>query len=74
MAPIAKANLPVWAFAGGRDTSVEKKFFYAGINKLEDLGDSEVRFTVHEDRGHDTWKRVYASKDLYDWLLAHPKK
>lgn len=74
MAPIAKANLPVWAFAGGRDTAVPKKFFYAGINKLEALGDSEVRFTVHEDLGHDAWKRIYASKDLYDWLLAHQRK
>lgn len=74
MAPIAKANLPIWAFAGGRDTSVPKKFFYVGINKLEALGDSEVHFTVHEDLGHDAWKRIYASKDLYDWLLAHQKK
>lgn len=74
MAPIAKADLPVWVFAGGRDTAVQKKFFYAGINKLEELGDSEILFTVHEDLGHDAWKRIYASKDLYDWLLAHQKK
>lgn len=74
MAPIAKASLPVWAFAGGRDTAVQKKFFYAGINKLEASGDSEVRFTVHEDLGHDAWKRIYASKDLYDWLLAHQRE
>lgn len=74
MAPIAKANLPVWAFAGGRDTAVQKKFFYAGINKLEEMGDSEVRFTVIEDRGHDAWKRIYASKDLYDWLLVQQKR
>lgn len=74
MAPIAKAKLPVWVFAGGRDTAVQKKFFYAGINKLESLGDSEVRFTVHEDLGHDAWKRIYASKDLYEWLLAYKKE
>lgn len=74
MAPIAKANIPVWAFAAGRDTAVQKKFFYAGISKLEELGDSEIRFTVHEDMGHDAWKRIYASKDLYDWLLLHQKK
>ena len=74
MAPIAKANLPVWVFAGGRDTSVQKKFFYAGINTLEQLRDSEIRFTVHEDLGHDAWKRIYASKDLYDWLLTKQKK
>lgn len=74
MEPIAKAKLPVWAFAAGRDTAVQKKFFYAGINKLEQSGESEIRFTVHEDMGHDAWKRIYASKDLYDWLLTHERK
>lgn len=72
MEPIAKANLPVWAFAGGRDTSVNKKYFYAGINRLESLGGS-VQFTIHEDMGHDAWKRVYASDDLYQWLLEQKK-
>jgi predicted peptidase len=73
MAPIAQAKLPVWAFAGGRDTSVEKKYFYAGINKLEQLGAGELRFTVEEDMGHDTWTRVYSGDDLYSWLLQHTK-
>lgn len=74
MAPIAQYQLPVWAFAGGRDKSVEKKFFYPGLAKLEELGAKEVRFTVEEDMAHDTWKRVYARDDLYIWLLAHSKK
>lgn len=73
MPPIAKAKLPVWAFAGGRDTAVNKKFFYPGLAKLEELGDKEVRFTVEEDMAHDTWKRVYARDDLYQWLLDHRK-
>ena len=74
MAPIAQSNIPVWAFAGGRDSSINKKFFYAGINKLEELGATEVRFTVEEDLAHDTWKRVYAGEDLYQWFLTHTKK
>lgn len=73
MAPIAQANLPVWAFAGGRDTAVEKKFFYAGLNRLEELSAAEVRFTVHEDMAHDTWRRVYAGDDLYQWLLQYSR-
>lgn len=73
MAPIAEHNLPVWTFAGGRDTSIEKKFFYAGMNELENLGATKVRFTVEEDMAHDTWKRVYAGDDLYTWLLSHTK-
>ncbi|MES2674932.1 MAG: prolyl oligopeptidase family serine peptidase [Pseudomonadota bacterium] len=74
MAPIAQHRVPVWAFAGGRDTSVDKKFFYAGLNKLEELGHPDVRFTVEEDMAHDAWKRVYAGEDLYQWLLTHTKK
>ena len=70
MPPIAQHNLPVWQFAGGRDTSVNIKYFYAGLDTLEQLGHDNIRFTVHEDKGHDAWTRVYASDDLYQWLLS----
>lgn len=72
--PIAKAGLPVWAFAGGRDyTENQVKCFYPVLNRLEQLGDSEVRFTIEADLGHPAWVRVYGSEDLYRWLLAHAK-
>ena len=71
MPPIAEAKLTVWAFSGGRDPVVPKKYFLAGLNKLEELGDPEVRYTIEEDMGHDTWKRVYGGEDLYRWLLDH---
>ncbi|MEQ8524083.1 prolyl oligopeptidase family serine peptidase [Gracilimonas sp.] len=70
MSPIAEHKIPVWAFAGGRDPVVRAKHFYPGLNKLEELGHQQVRFTNHEDLGHDTWKRVYRSDDLYTWLLS----
>lgn len=70
MAPIAEHQLPLWVFAGGRDSAVEVKYFYPGLNKLEQLGHQEVRFTNHEDMAHDAWTRVYRSEDLYRWLLA----
>lgn len=69
MAPIAKHKLPVWAFAGGRDSAVNIQYFYAGLDKLEKLGHNNVSFTVHEDKGHDAWTRVYSGDDLYQWLL-----
>lgn len=71
MEPIADRELPLWAFAGGRDTAVEARYFYPGLNKLEALGHPDVRFTIHEDMAHDTWTRVYRSADLYRWLLEH---
>lgn len=73
MPAIASAHLPVWCFAGGRDSSVRVKNFYAGLNRLESLGAPELRFTIEEDMGHDVWARVYAGRDVYDWLLSHSK-
>ena len=72
--PIAKYKIPLWVFAGGRDDSVQAKYFYAGLNKLEKSGYNDVRFTVHEDMGHDTWTRVYSSSDLYEWMLKQEIK
>lgn len=69
--PIAKAKLPLWVFTGGRDPYFKLQYFYAGLNKLEELGHPEVRFTIEADMGHNSWNRVYAGQDLYDWLLAH---
>jgi predicted peptidase len=72
MPPIAAAKLPIWCFAGGRDPSVKVKYFYPGLNRLEQLG-LDFRFTIEEDMGHDVWARVYAGNDVYDWMLAHQK-
>lgn len=74
MPPIAEAQLPVWAFAGGLDFTVPKQYFYRGLNELKNTGHPHVLFTVHEDLAHDAWKRVYASEDLYSWFLTHQKK
>ena len=71
MAPIAAAKLPIWCFAGGRDQGVQVKHFYRGLNRLEELGHSEFRFTIEADMGHDVWSRVYAGNDVYEWLLQH---
>ena len=71
MPPIAKRQMPLWVFAGGRDPAVRTKHFFAGLNELERLGHESVRFTIHEDGGHDVWKRIYGGQDLYDWLLSH---
>ena len=72
MAP-ALLKMPMWVFAGGRDPVVPVKFFYPLLNKLEELGHPDVRFTIESDMGHDTWIRVYGGQDLYTWFLSHSK-
>ena len=73
MGPIAESNFPVWVFSGGRDFVVRKKFFFPGLNKLEELGHTNLRYTIHDDMGHDTWTRVYSGDDLYNWFLNQKK-
>lgn len=73
MEPIAKAQLPLWCFAGGRDPVLPNEFFYAGLNHLETLGHKNVRFTIEADMGHDAWTRIYGGEDVYNWLLSHNK-
>ena len=69
--PIARQGLPVWCFAGGRDAVVPPQYFYPAMNRLQELGHTGIRYTNHEDMGHDAWVRIYAGQDLYDWFLEH---
>ncbi len=71
--PIARENIPVWCYAGGRDPVVQPKYFYAALNKLEQLGATDVRFTNEEDMGHLAWVRIYEGQDLFDWMLRQKK-
>lgn len=73
VAPIAKYQIPIWQFAGGRDQTVPIQYFYPALNRLEQLGHPNVRFTTHEDMGHDAWRRVYRSDDFYNWLLEQSR-
>lgn len=68
---LASARMPVWLFYGGRDSGL--KYCYPIVNRLEGLGDPEVRFTIEADMGHEAWIRPYAAEDLYAWFLAHSK-
>ena len=69
MPPIAQAKTPLWVFAAGRDSAVNKNYFYPGIETLRQLGHSNVRFSMLEHAEHDAWRQVYAGEDLYNWLL-----
>jgi len=67
---LAEVQLPVWIFQGGRDLWIKPQWIYKMANALEKAGHRSVRFTVHEDLGHNSWTRVYAGEDLYRWFLT----
>lgn len=71
VASLANAQLPIWLYAGGRDSVITIDNFYLGMELLRQKGHKHARFTVHEDMEHDVWRRVYQSSELYSWLLSH---
>jgi predicted peptidase len=73
MPPIAKAKLPLWVIAAGRDSAINKDNLYPGIEKLRQLGHTNVRFSMLEQAEHDAWRQVYEGWDIYGWLLQQKK-
>lgn len=71
---LVEAEMPVWVFQGGRDTLVRPERVLETVKALEEAGHPNVRFTVHEDLGHNAWTRVYEGWDLYGWFLSHRRR
>ncbi len=71
---LAQAQLPLWAFVGGRDDVVPAGSVTEMIEAMNVAGHKSVRLTVHEDAGHLAWIRVYAGNDLYDWFLTQSRE
>jgi len=69
---VARGGVPVWVFSGGRDPAVPTEYFFAGMNRMNELG-ATMRFTTEQDMFHDVWNRVYAGEDVYSWLLQYKK-
>jgi predicted peptidase len=67
----ALKSLPVWAFHGGRDTTVPQAESERMVKAMKDLGDQEVELTIYPEAGHDAWTQTYNNPKLYEWLLQH---
>ena len=66
-------KLPIWIFHGAVDPTVPVTESRKMNEELKQLG-ADVRYTEYEGVGHNCWDRAYASKELYDWLLANKRK
>lgn len=63
-------ELPVWVFHGAQDNVVPLNESAAMVNALR-FCNGNVKFTVYQDAGHDSWTQTYNNQALYDWFLQH---
>lgn len=67
-------NVPIWAFHGDADRVVPLSASKNMVDAIKDIGGTNVRLTVYQDVGHNSWKRTYDNPDVYKWLLERRRK
>ena len=66
-------NVPVWAFHGGKDTTVFLEESVKMIEAVKRCG-GEAKLTVYPENAHDAWSDTYRNPEVFAWLLEHTKK
>lgn len=74
----ALGALPIWAFHGDSDGTVNAGGTTGPVNNLLacDPGPVDVRMTIYPGVGHNSWSRTYdlsAGHDIYQWMLGHTR-
>lgn len=64
------SHVPTWAFHGDKDEVVPLERSESMVQGLKRAG-GNVKFTVYEGVGHDSWTEPYADEGFYQWLLEH---
>ena len=66
------ANVPVWAFHGGKDTTVlteESVKMVEAINRSK----GNAKLTIYPENGHDSWSDTYRNPEVFAWLLKQKR-
>lgn len=65
-------KIPVWAFHGALDKVVIPERSRNMIEALKKSG-AQPKYTEYPEVGHDSWKKAYATAELWVWLFNQKK-
>ena len=65
-------DMPIWLFHGDLDEThpVERS---TTIYDLLSPINKNIKLTIYECVGHNSWDETYANDEIYDWLLSYSK-
>ena len=69
----ALKTLGVWAFHGGKDSTVVPAESERMVEAFKKAGKESVKHTVYHEAGHDSWTQAYNDPAFFDWLLQHSR-
>jgi len=68
-----KKDLPIWVFHGDQDESIPISESVNMVDKLKAMG-YDVKFTIYEGVGHNSWENAYTNDELYSWFVKQRKR
>ena len=66
-------ELPIWVFHGDQDQSRPISESVNMVDKLKAMG-YNVKFTIYEGVGHNSWENAYTNEALYSWFVKQRKR
>ena len=65
-------NIPVWAFHGDIDKTVDKTESVKMTEAVNKAG-GNARLTIYPQCGHDAWSQTYRNPEVFEWLKSQKK-
>jgi len=65
-------DMPIWVFHGEDDPTISVETSDRMVAALKANGNA-VKYTRYPNTQHDSWKKAFATPELYDWLLQQKK-
>ena len=66
-------DIPIWAFHGGKDTTVLPEESIRIVEKVNKRGGS-AKLTVYPENEHNAWDDTFKNPEVFTWLLSHKNK
>ncbi|MDR3456923.1 MAG: prolyl oligopeptidase family serine peptidase [Verrucomicrobiae bacterium] len=66
-------SLGIWAFHGGKDTTVPPGESEHMVKALQQAGCTDVKLTIYPEATHDSWTQAYSDPELFAWFLKHSR-
>ena len=66
------ASMPIKIYHGLLDDVVDMNYSVMMYKRLK-ASNGNVTLTIFDDANHDSWSRVYDSKEIYEWMFKQTK-
>ncbi|RUT71499.1 phospholipase [Flavobacterium cupreum] len=67
------ANIPTRIYHGLLDDVVNVDYAATIYKELKKCNAKDVKLTIFDDAGHDSWTRVYDNPEIYSWMFKQIK-